>query len=364
MPRGGLLTGEWNSDKLAHKIKEKLNLPEVFKGPVMNQSLDFTLFKTLAHPERYAILQRLMAGRATLTQLGESFNKTPAHIRHHLKALEEAGLVEFVEARPVQGGPEKYYQATRRALIIHQTILPEVPQEKTGISISSMDPGLRKLGGIFARARAPIALLPVPLSSLDGLIALRQGLCQMSTCHLIDLPSGEYNRPFIQRLFPSQPMALIQMYRREEGLMVKAGNPLGIRSLEDLARPDVVLVNREAGSGVRQWLDLNLARLGIQPAAVRGYASVVHSHASVARAVQTGSADVGVGIAASARTFGLDFIPLFEEPYEIVLARTLLDDQRYTAFFEGLNSAEFRAAIRSTEGYVVPQNAGGIEIVC
>jgi len=329
----------------------------------MSTSPNFSLFKILSHPERYAILRRLMAGRATLTQLGEAFGKSPAHIRHHLVALEAAGLVEFAEARLVQGGPEKYYQATQRALIIHQAVLPDAPAGKTGLIIGSMDPGLRHLGPLFARSKASLELLPVPLSSLDGLIALRQGLCQVATCHLIDGQTGEYNRPFVQRLFPSQAMALMRIYHREEGFLVRPGNPLGIRALEDLARPDVQMVNREPGSGVRQWLDLNLSRLGIPPEVLRGYSSVVHSHASVARAVEAGRADVGVGIAASAQTFNLDFIPLYDEPYEIAAPAELLHDQLYAAFFEMLDSAEFRSAVGATTGYVIPQNAGAVEIV-
>jgi putative molybdopterin biosynthesis protein len=329
----------------------------------MTETVEVNLFKILGHPQRYAILRSLMAGKATLTQLGEHFSETPAHIRHHLKILEQAGLVEFVEARSVQGGPEKYYCATRQALFVHQTVIPEIPQGKTGIAIGSMDSGVALLADYCSRQQAPFFILPVPLSSLDGLIALRQGLCQMSTCHLIDPESAQYNRPFIRRLFPSQPVALIQVYRREEGLIVQPGNPLGITSLEDLARPDILFVNREPGSGVRQWLDLRLQQLGIQPEMLPGYLHVVGSHAGVAQAVLEGAADAGIGIAESARISGLDFVPLFEEPYEIAVPLGLVDDQRYAAFFELLNSREFRGEIRRLDGYIIPQASGGMEVV-
>ncbi len=331
----------------------------------MDRSKDAALFKILGHPERYAILRRLMATQATLTQLGEFFDKTPAHIRHHLKILlEQAGLVEFVEARPVQGGPEKYYRATQRALFIHQAVLPEIPKDQTSITIGSMDPGVQRLATFFSNQQAPFYLIPVPLSSLDGLIALRQGLCQMSTCHLIDSQSDEYNRPFIRHLFPCQSMALILVYRREEGLIVQSGNPKGVRSLEDLVRSDILFVNREPGSGVRQWLDLRLNRSGIQPEMVPGYRHVVNSHPDVARTVREGKADVGIGIAAIAREFELDFIPLFEEPYEIAMPLSFVSDKRYAPFFEYLNSGEIRAAIRTLDGYTVPQNSGEIEVIC
>jgi molybdate-binding protein/DNA-binding HxlR family transcriptional regulator len=329
----------------------------------MSESNEPDLFKILGHKERQAILRRLMAGQATLSQLGEHFGETPAHIRHHLKILEQAGLVEFTEARPVQGGPEKYYRATQRAIFVHQAVLPEIPKGKTGITIGSMDSGVRQLADFFTQNQAQFFLLPIPLSSLDGLVALRQGLCQMSTCHLIDPQSNQYNRSFVRHLFPGQTMALVEVYRREEGMIVKPGNPLGIKTLEDLRRADIQFVNRESGSGVRQWLDIRLDSLGIQPGQINGYTSVVHSHNAVARAIHGGKADTGIGIAASAKEFGMEFIPLFEEPYEIVLPQGLLADPNFTPFFEYLNSGEFRHAVRRLDGYVVPQNSGGIEVV-
>jgi putative molybdopterin biosynthesis protein len=226
-----------------------------------------------------------------------------------------------------------------------------------------MDAGVAHLAEYFSRKQAPFFLQPIPLSSLDGLIALRQGLCQMSTCHLIDPQSEEYNRPYIRHLFPSQPVALVQIFRREEGLMVKPGNPLGIRSLEDLGRPDIEFVNREPGSGVRQWLDLHLQRLGLPARQVRGYENIATSHTDVARLIYAGSAACGIGIVASAREFGLEFIPLFEEPYEMAAPLSLVADPHYAPFFDYLNSGEFRLAVRGLDGYVVPQTFGDIEIV-
>ena len=315
------------------------------------------------HPQRRAILRRLMAGQATLSQLGEHFKETPAHIRHHLKLLEHAGLVELSEIRPVQGGPEKYYQATERSFLANLALVPEIPPDRLGIVIGSLDFAVSHLANYFEQKPVPFSLLPVPLSSLDGLVALRQGLCQLTTCHLIDAGSQEYNRSFVRHLFPGQPMALIQIYRREEGLMMKTGNPLGLREVTDLLRPGVRFVNREPGSGVRQWLDMRLADIAIHPEQIVGYNKVIHSHAGVAQAVKDGEADAGLGIAACAFEAGLDFIPLFEEPYEMVLFPDLLDDPRYRPFFDYLNSGEFRLEVRKMDGYRIPQNAGQVEVI-
>lgn len=329
----------------------------------MDNLRDPNLFKVIGHPERYAILQRLMSNQATLTQLGKAFKKSPAHIRHHLLTLEKAGLVEFAESRTVQGGPEKYYRATQRAFFIHHAILPEAPEDKIAITIGSMDSGIKQIAKLLGEKQLPFELTTIPLSSLDGLIALRQGLCHVSTTHLIDPASEEYNRSYIRHLFPVQTMGLVTVFRREEGLIVQKNNPLEIKTLYDLVRPDIRFMNREPGSGVRQWLDMQLTRLGIEQRLIPGYPDFVRSHYSVAKVVQDGRADAGVGIAAAARRFGLDFIPLFEEPYEMAVPLELVSDTRYQPFFEMLNSGEVRTALQDLDGYVIPQNSGRLEVI-
>lgn len=324
---------------------------------------DPTLFKILGHPERYAILQRLMSQQATLTQLGKVFKKSPANIRHHLVLLEQAGLVEFAEARSVQGGPEKYYRATQRAMFIHHAILPQRTTNKAVITIGSMDSGIKRIAKLLAQKSLPFELAPVPLSSLDGLIALRQGLCQVSTTHLIDPATEEFNRSYIRHLFPIQTMGLVTVFRREEGLIVGAGNPMGLRTFDDLARPDIRFINREPGSGVRQWVDLQVKCLGIGTEVIPGYANFVKSHRSVARTVSEGRADVGVGIASAAMELGLDFIPLFEEPYEIAVPLDLVADPQVQLLFEILNSGEVRTALENLGGYSIPQNSGRLEVI-
>ena len=321
------------------------------------------LLKALSHPTRLAILRRLMAGPVTLSMLGAQFGETPAHIRHHLQILLELGLAEADPTAPRRSHLEKYYRATSAALLLNVTVLPEPPAGQAALVIASKDIAARSLDRSLAQAGAGLAVQIVPLNSLDGLIALRQGACQMATCHLLDPLSEEYNHPFIRHLFPSQPIALVRVYRREEGLIVKPGNPRGIRSLEDLARPDVQYVNREAGSGVRQWLDLHLKQRGIQTELIPGYQHVMHSHLAVAQAIYEGKADVGIGITASAREFGLDFIPLFDEPYDFTAPLSFITDQRYAPFFEYLNSGEFRTTILNLDGYSLPQNSGEIEVI-
>ncbi len=215
----------------------------------------------------------------------------------------------------------------------------------------------------FSRTTVPIFLVHMPLSSMDGLIALRQGLCQISASHLIEPGTEVYNRAYVRMLFPGQAMALIRVFCRLEGLIVQPGNPRGIRSLEDLTRPELCFVNRETGSGVRQWLDLQLEKQGIQPEHIASKQSLARSHNAVARQVQQKTADFGVGLAESAHQFGMDFVPLYEEPYELVFPESLTASPEYAPFFEYLNTGDFRTSLSNLSGYMVSQTSGSVEVI-
>ncbi len=318
-------------------------------------------FHLLSQPLRLAILRRLMAAPATLSQLGLHFGETPAHIRHHLKILEAGGLVRPAPGHPQHNHLEKYYQAAADVLHIHQAVLPEPPAGQTPVILGSKDAASRRLAEHLNQQRLGFFLQVISLNSLDGLLSLRQGVCHMTTCHLLDAPSGEYNRPHVRHFFPGQEMTIIQLYWREEGLVVRPGNPLHIQEMSDLARPGVRLVNREPGSGIRTWLDLRLKQLGIPPGKIFGYINEVGSHDAVAQAVLQGNADAGLAITASARKYGLGFVPLFSEPYELVLPTPLLSDPRLAPFFEQLNARVFRRAIHSLDGYTILDSAGQAE---
>lgn len=324
----------------------------------MQTLADFEQLKLLGHPLRLALLRRLMRQPATLSQLGAAFHQSPAHIRHHLKTLEQAGLVAPAADAPAAKPLEKYYRAAAPAWLISLAVLPEAPAGRPPVVIASKDVATQALAEHFQSRKQGLVIQILPLNSLDGLNMLRLGVCQMATCHLKEPGSAEYNRAYIQHLFPGQLMALIRLFVREGGLMVPAGNPKGIRGLADLARRDVRLINREPGAGIRVWLDQSLAQLGIAPAAVAGYETLADSHLAVAQAIRAGRAEAGIGLAAVARAQGLDFIPLFEEPYDLVLPRAGLDDRRYAPLFDHLESSAYHAALRSHAGYAVAAPAG------
>jgi putative molybdopterin biosynthesis protein len=317
---------------------------------------DLAAIKILADPRRLEILRILMTAPATLTQLGQDLGEHPAQVRHHLKLLEKAGLVELVDQRVVRGFVEKYYRARARAFTINEIILPNPSLDERITFLGSHDLALEamaeRLRGLKLR---PLQLYILPVGSLEGLVALRQGIAQIAGCHLLDAESGEYNLPFIRHLFPDRAMRLITLAHREQGLILLPGNPLQLRGIQDLVREDVRLANRNRGSGTRLWLDLQLRDLTIPAVEVRGYNSELRTHTAVAEAISTGKADAGIGLLAAAQKLGLDFIPLFKERFDLVYPEDLVGNPNITALFDTLTSGQFRRIVQNLGGYETAQ---------
>jgi putative molybdopterin biosynthesis protein len=313
---------------------------------------DFEQLKIVTDARRLPILRLLMAGPATLSQLGQALGEHPALIRHHLKQLENVGLVELVDTRVVRGFVEKYYRAKARAFIFNELIVPANAGQETVVLLGSHDLALELLSQHLHQKKSNgLELLLLPVGSLDGLVALRQGIAQIAGCHLLDVDSGEYNLPFVRHLFPDREITLVTLAFREQGLLVAPGNPHQIRGLQDLARPEVTMINRNRGSGTRLWLDSQLASLALTPQALHGYAREVRTHTAVAEAITAGRVDVGLGLQAAARRYGLDFVPLFQERFDLVMPREQFENHRLQPLLDYLQSAAFRRQLESLSGY-------------
>jgi len=304
----------------------------------------FEQIKLLADSRRMVILRLLMAQPATLTQLAHALRRSPAWIRHHLQVLEGARLVELAEVRTSGTVTEKFYRARAGAFLLQKMILPK-GRKPAVIFSGSHDLALEGIAGHLAPR---LTLLNLPVGSLDGLINLRQGLCQLSGAHLLD-PGGEYNTPFVRHLFPDRSVELITLANRTQGLMLAPGNPGSIRKIEDLACRNVRFVNRNPGSGTRLWLDCELGKRGMDLARVQGYKREVKTHSEAATLIERGRADVALGLQAAADQHGLDFIPLFEERYDLVLLRE--NETSLAPLLDYLQTAAFRHELNSLRGY-------------
>jgi putative molybdopterin biosynthesis protein len=206
------------------------------------------------------------------------------------------------------------------------------------------------------RDRDPsVTLASSNVGSLGGLTALRDGLCHLAGSHLLDPESGEYTLPYLEKLLPGRDVAVVRLVHRDQGLIVAPGNPTGITGIEDVAERGLRYVNRQRGAGTRMLLDHQLVRHGIEPDAIEGYRREEHTHLAVAAAVAAGRSDCGLGVLAAARAFGLDFVPVAKEPYDLVLLEDSVDDELLAPLFELLESQDFRDAVTALGGYDVAE---------
>ena len=200
-----------------------------------------------------------------------------------------------------------------------------------------------------------IAVSSSNIGSMGGLIAVGKGIAHFAGSHLLDTETGDYNRSWLKKYLPGADIALVTLVHRHQGLMTLKGNPKGIQGVGDLIRPDVALVNRQAGSGTRILLDYELKKSGIGAASISGYGNEEYTHMSVAMAVTSGRADVGMGILAAARALDLDFIPVARERYDMVIPARLLKDSRIALLLDIIRSDKFREQVLALGGYEVEE---------
>ena len=225
--------------------------------------------------------------------------------------------------------------------------------EQAVVFAGSHDLTLDLLAARLQRRTPPIDLRAAYTGSLEGLVALARDEAHLAGCHLLDEQTGEYNAPFVARLLPGQRVALVTLALRSQGLMVRPGNPKAIHGLGDLGRPDVTIAVRQKGSGTRVLLEHELRRSGLSPAAPRTGDRAYATHVAVAGAVAEGGADVGLGILGAARAYGLEFIPLATERYELVVPERRLGEPAVLAVLDVLAEADFLETVRELGGYDV-----------
>ncbi len=223
---------------------------------------------------------------------------------------------------------------------------------RTILAIGSHDLTLDLIAQYLAE-RGGGRLASANVGSLGGLVALRRGECHLAGSHLLDPETGIYNQSYVRRYLPDEDVVLVTLVGREQGWLVPAGNPLGIQGWAAAARDDVQLVNRQRGAGTRVLLDYELGKLGIAPEQVRGYGREEYTHLAVAAAVASGAADLGLGIQAAARALKLDFVPLAQEQYDLVLTRQTYESERIRPLLDLLHDDGFKTAVVAMPGYDV-----------
>jgi len=223
--------------------------------------------------------------------------------------------------------------------------------DKTIVAIGSHDLTLDLLSSELSKAHTGLSLSSSNVGSLGGLIALQRGEAHLAGSHLMDEQTGEYNVSYVRRYLADTPVVLVNLVYRDQGLIVPKGNPKGLSGLDDLLRPNVQFVNRQRGAGTRVLLDYRLGQMGVSPAQIQGYRREEYTHLAVAAAVSGGSADTGLGILAAARALDLDFVPLMQERYDLVIPRAVYESGLIDPLLALIRGSAFRQQVEALGGY-------------
>lgn len=220
------------------------------------------------------------------------------------------------------------------------------------VVVAGCDPAIFLAGEYIRRRQARASVVGWTMGSGAALDALKRGEVHVAGLHIVDVKSGESNLPYLRRHLKGDGFTVVTFASWEQGLVVPRGNPKGIRGIADLVRRDVQIVNREAGAGARLLLDQRLAVAGISSDKVKGYGQNAASHLDVAHCIAVGQADSGIGVRSAARLAGLDFIPLQEERYDLVIPTPYITSHPALAnFLDALVSRPFRTEIEALGGY-------------
>lgn len=244
--------------------------------------------------------------------------------------------------------------AASTATDTRSTIVP--PPTSDNIIFCGQDVILDILARRLERAMPSIRFLRNYVGSMDGLLSLYRGTANAVTAHLWDSDTNTYNLPFVRRFLPGHNTLLINLAYRMAGFYVAKGNPKGITTWQDLALPNIQLINRERGAGARVLLDEKLRVSNIDRHSIHGYDNEETSHLAIASVVARGTADVGVGIEKVAQQVSeIDFIPLQKERYDLVIRKEDAHRPQFQALLSLLRSKDFRNEVEGIGGYDLSQ---------
>lgn len=234
--------------------------------------------------------------------------------------------------------------------------------KSTLVVIGSHDPLLDELANLMHLEDGSVYMSSAHVGSMGGIMAIRRGEAHAAGCHLLDTETGEYNTAFIKKYFPKGGVKLLRCVGRQQGLMLQKGNPLGIETFADIARPGLRFVNRQKGSGTRILTDYLCKKEGLAPEAIYGYDREELTHTSVAAQLASGSADAGMGIYSAAQLYDLDFLPVCIEEYDLIIPDHAWDSPMVRQMVATLKSPAFREKILSMGGYTLDRPGEIIEI--
>lgn len=234
-----------------------------------------------------------------------------------------------------------------------QLLKPKAELERTVVAIGSHDPLLDEVADMLKLTYGDTYMCSSHVGSMGGIMAARRGENHVAGIHLLDESTGEYNTSYIEKYFPNGGVYLVECVQRRQGLMLQRGNPKNILGVNGLVREDISYVNRQKGSGTRILCDYLCRRAGVDTRKIYGYDREEFTHTSVAAQIASGSADAGMGIYSAAKLYGLDFLPICDEQYDLLIPDYAWELEGIQRLIEILKSREFKERMEALGGYAV-----------
>lgn len=265
-------------------------------------------------------------------------NRSEAYV---LEALSQGFSIEEIQ--------NSFYLAIDRWKIFD--IQDKVEKIKTISYVGSHDPLINALTSRFTKYFPGYGIKVSFSGSTNGLYALKNNQADFTGCHIWHAESNTYNLEAVKEIFKNEKMVLLTLAHRRLGLILPPGNPQRIKAITDLVRKGVRFGNRQQGSGTRIWLDHMLTRNGISPDQLAGYDLEFKTHSEIGRAVAEGSIGAGLGLESVAATYGLDFVFLSLEKFDLVFRQNREKEQLFKRIMEWLKGPSSRKFIGQFPGY-------------
>jgi molybdate-binding protein/DNA-binding transcriptional regulator YhcF (GntR family) len=222
---------------------------------------------------------------------------------------------------------------------------------KTIKFIGSHDPLINSISTRFSDFFSGYGLKMSFSGSLGGLSALSKKQSDLAGCHLWDADTDSYNFHEVKKYFPNEKMVLLTLAHRRLGLILPPGNPQKIFSISDVVQKRIRFANRQVGSGTRIWFDKMLSRNGISPDEVVGYDQEYTTHSEIGRVIADGSSGAGIGLESVSSAYGLDFVFLTLERYDLVFYHTQMNQEPYNLLVKWLQKSEGKRFVEKFTGY-------------
>ena len=311
------------------------------RGKAAYQTAEAVLTRPVVSGLKYQEFVRVRLGRVGDKLTASPLNRGSGVVSSFMKA---DGILEVPQGR-------EGYEAGEKVNI--RLLTDKDRLDNTLVVIGSHDPLLDELGDMMHRQDRSMYMSSSHVGSMGGIMALKRGEAHAAGCHLLDSGTGEYNISFIKKYFPNGGVKLIRCVGRQQGLMVQKGNPLGLRGFEDVAKEGVRYVNRQKGSGTRILADYLCIKEKLDKSSIYGYDREELTHTSVAIQIASGSADAGMGIYSAAKLYGLDFLPVCIEEYDLLIPDFAYDTPLIRQMLDTMKSDEFKARLDALGGYTL-----------